>query len=322
MSYVSIIDYYLPNRYTHNMETMYMPIIRFKKGDLDVFSKIGDVDNVLPLLSVDNEFRESYIELLPNRFFYDPIDKDTLDKFKKLVGEKGKNGIPVYHNLNELTNNCCFRLVVNSFSPENSSKNHSDFGNNYLLIDFGDISDSNFFVLEGFLQSMEVQSIMNLGWKGIFVSATCVPRSMSEISSGEEFIERKEWDFFTNLISKYNSYNIHYSDYGTQHPYASVSDFNPKFMTPSAKIRYTLEKKIVIHKGKSVRKHGFDQFSTLSKKLVNSQYYKGKEYSYGDDYIWGCSQAKYTGSLTTWITAELAHHITLITNQLSNLPAS
>lgn len=47
----------------------------------------------------------------------------------------------------------------------------------------------------------------------------------------------------------------------------------------------------------------------------------GREFSWGDNFIFECAQGVHTGNLRQWVTVDTNHHIRLVSEQLANLDA-
>jgi hypothetical protein len=153
-------------------------------------------------------------------------------------------------------------------------------------------------------------------FKNLVISAACMPETMSDFDTNETTSQRRlEWDLWKSLKAKYP---IVYSDYGVLS--TSTQSINPKTMTRSCRIRYSNENEIVVFKGESDKKtKSRVQNPQLASQVLEHECYKGSSYSWGDEYIDKCATgAGGPGNATTWISAEMNHHITLVCEQVSN----
>ena len=303
----------------------YTPILRLKTGEINAVEKLKpETKKILkPLFYFDEIPNDNILEKLPEFFFYDTLGNDNIVKqFKEKINEK--NGIPVIY-LSSLTSNIdsidndkeiCIRLTLEDFDNINIFYQLKNFENKNLIIDFQNINTIPNVILNLLINN--IKPILEKKWNYISIAGTTIPDSMSNIDIGESFIERKEWTLlYKNFVEEFDF--INYSDYTIVNP-TSITDttFDPKMMSPAAKIRYTLEDNFFIVKGKSFRKYGGDQYEELSKKIINSNYYKGENFSYGDSLIKDASIKKIKGNLTTWVTIDINHHIELVASLLSN----
>ena len=103
------------------------------------------------------------------------------------------------------------------------------------------------------------------------------------------------------------------------HP--DFSDFGPN-KNMNAKIRYTVGDKILYFRG-----HGllhpvkdYSQYYHLAHLVRSDSRYRGRSYSFGDNYIDDCANHLISqGSPATWVKADMNHHVTYVTHQVSRL---
>ena len=295
----------------------YLPILKFKKGDLEALKKVSKPDNIIPLFDIEDDFNHKNLELLPNKFFYDADEIDTLNEFSEIISNYSNyNALPVRREYKHVKENCCYRINVDYDLKKLSdtiSLDNKDVSGVSLLIDFIDVSSLQESKIDYAIDILD--GVLNMQWENVFVSGTAIPKSMSLIDIGESLVDRIEWTVLYKKFKKHFT-QINYSDYGIHHPEA-LRGFDPKIMSSSAKIRYTLEEKILILKGRSIKTHGSHQYHDLAKKIVDSGEYMGEKFSFGDKFIKDCSDRKRTGNPMNWITADLSHHFEVVTKQLS-----
>ena len=296
----------------------YLPILKFKKGDLKALEYSKEA-RIIPLFEIQDDINENHFNLLPEEFFYDADDSETLTEFEDLLRKKfkNKNGISVARNYEDIKDISLFRIEIKNVDINKLittfSQCDKDFSKSSLLIDFADVRGIPIAFIDFIISSLN--KICEKKWKNIFVSGTSTPKSMSDVEKGMSLIPRNEWTcLYKRFKEKFE--NINYSDYGIHHPEALIG-FDPITMSVSAKIRYTLEDEFLIHKGKSIKTYGSEQYHELARKIVDSGYYMGENFSFGDGYIKKCSEEKVTGNLTSWIIADLSHHFAVVAKQLS-----
>jgi hypothetical protein len=112
--------------------------------------------------------------------------------------------------------------------------------------------------------------------------------------------------------------SVGYGDYGVIHPDFSQSAPSPN---ANAKIRYTRGQSIHYFRGTSLYKpSNFPQYHELARRVVNSQHYRGQEYSVGDGEMWDCAhRGTRPGNLGTWVRIDQNHHIVSTIEQVGIL---
>jgi hypothetical protein len=160
-------------------------------------------------------------------------------------------------------------------------------------------------------------------WKTITLSSSGFPENLGLVSPRSvETLPRTELDLRDRLISRRRSIPRFptFGDYGICHP--DLLDFDPRIHTPSAAIRYTIEREWLIVKAGSIKKYKLTQFRDLSNTLRTRPEYYGIGYSWGDKYISECADYSVrNGNLTTWRQVGTNHHLTLVGNQIANSPS-
>lgn len=157
-------------------------------------------------------------------------------------------------------------------------------------------------------------------WRLIVIAAASFPEDLSGVnSSSSVVIPRREWTLWQALQRKPKLIpeNLVFGDYAISNPL--IRGLDPRIMRMSASIRYTLAESWLIIKGRNVGQYGFDQYFDLCRKLVNRPEYLGRQYSWGDDFIWRCAHDDSgPGNATTWRKVGVNHHITVVQRQLAN----
>ena len=193
----------------------------------------------------------------------------------------------------------------------------------HLLMDFRSVTEADIYDVA----DMATDFLANLpditDWKTITLSSSGFPENLGGISPRSiDTLPRTELDLRDELVARRRNIPRFpaFGDYGICHP--DILDFDPRVHTPSAAIRYTIEREWLIIKAQSVRKYGFGQFRELSDTLRKRPEYYDSNYSWGDHYIIGCAGCTVgTGNLTTWRQVGTNHHITLVGSQIANSPS-
>ena len=225
----------------------------------------------------------------------------------------------------------CLRLLQEDLEvPNVTYKDANDLieilglskNNVHLLMDFRQVFNDDLYEATEIATNFLANLPDTADWKTIILSSSGFPENLGCISprtigtlSRTELNLRDELFLRKRKIPRFPTFG----DYGICHP--DLLDYDPRF-TPSAAIRYTIERDWLIVKSSSLKKYGYDQFRRLSDFIRKSPEYYGPSYSWGDNYINEC--AAYTvgkGNLTKWREVGTNHHITLVCNQIANSPS-
>lgn len=220
----------------------------------------------------------------------------------------------------------CIRITPDDFSNSLSAR-ISWFISNFdltpntidVIVDLGDIETTK--ASMALMQAkMLLDAIPRIGeYRTLSLAASAYPRTRGSLVSGES-VSRTEWMVYRALaerravVSRLPSF----ADYGVQHP--EFLDFDPRFMTPSAAIRYTLPDEWLFVIGRNVRRHGLEQFRVLSQQLVVRDAFAGPQHCEGCKAILAIANGdRSPGNLETWVVICTTHHITEVANSLANL---
>lgn len=189
-----------------------------------------------------------------------------------------------------------------------------------------DLDAPNFIPLEGF--SKAIHAIVNSfpyldDWRTFSIIGTSFPESLGGIKIGVTTIPRYEWQIYKILINRLIKAKLRlptFGDYAISHP--DIPDLDWRVVKPPVKIRYTIDDRWYIVKGKNYRDYGYGQYQKLSEKILNSVYYHGPTFSWGDEYIYQCANGGKTGHLTMWVGVDTNHHINKVTQDIASFYAS
>jgi len=230
----------------------------------------------------------------------------------------------VKNNLTEVTRVC---LRINSDSlgdydmsvdvPNLLSKLSISQENVDLLLDFGYFTDDQ----KGVYISMAKMTINMFPqiekYNSLTLAMTAFPTNLAGFSTNSIVnIPRSEWVVWNKVVSDGSiKRKPTFGDYAISNP--NLQDIDPRIMQMSASIRYTTDENWHIIKGAGVRRFGFEQFYALSQMLINSPFYKGATFSWGDNMInEKASKVGGTGNATTWRQIGTNHHLSLVAEQL------
>ncbi|HMY17511.1 MAG TPA: beta family protein [Polyangium sp.] len=156
-------------------------------------------------------------------------------------------------------------------------------------------------------------------WRTITCAGSAFPENMTNLAAGIHTIPRSEWTCWALLASTRASLPRlpTFGDYAIAHP--ALVELDPRIITMSANIRYTVTDGWLILRGRSIEKHGSDQYHVFCQTLITRPEYAGNSFSAGDDHINRCaSAATGPGNATTWRRVGTNHHITFVLRQIAN----
>lgn len=159
-------------------------------------------------------------------------------------------------------------------------------------------------------------------WRNLILCCSSFPVNLSQFPKDAiSSIIRFEWLLWKKIKQDKSIARLPiFGDYTAANP--EIIEIDPRFMDRSAAIRYTVENNWLICKGRSVKRFGSAQTYMLSDMLIRHNEYCGKNFCWGDNFIYECAMrtAKGPGSATTWRTVGTNHHITFVVEQLGKLP--
>ncbi len=171
------------------------------------------------------------------------------------------------------------------------------------------------------------QSLSNIKkWRSFIFASGAFPKNLSECRVDEDNpIARIDWNQWLNFLNnKKLQRNPSFADYTIQHPiYLEAT----QFFSPTTSIKYTLEDRWIVMKGKKQKyKYYLANANILSK---DDDFYFGKDFSFGDKFIAekGKHYEKYiknpaikgTGNTEQWLKASINHHLECTADQIADL---
>lgn len=325
----------------------YVPILKFKLGEQNALSqlKIQTKDSIIPLLELiptannNDGFEKKISSCWSNRHYYFDVHEDLYGSYFTLLEQCNPTYVipvltldddydTIQNALKYTENGCALRIYSTDYERLDASltdlvvlglnQNDTD-----LIIDLkvitGALSDK-IIVLNSLLRKIKN---INL-YRSVIISSSSFPENFNSIQqNNHQMFERLESRVHTESISLSQELNFKfvYSDYGI----GSVDYIEPsQFMNPAFKIKYSTNEYYLCYKGLTNKNKGLSitNVSPLCLDLVNSTYFSGRTFSYGDEYIYNIAHniAKSAGNNTTWVTICQNHHIELIVDIISNLP--
>ncbi|MET1247612.1 beta family protein [Sporolactobacillus sp. STCC-11] len=329
---------------------IYVPILKCKKGEKDALDSLNDdlKDQVLPLLEIcpdiiakgtfngASDFWENrqYLLDVSPEYRDELTDQESFELLSKCGNEQVIPVVRLYDSdekimrfNNELSNGFALRLYLEDISDESFSLEFEHFIQSVNLqnvdliidaqsIDTGELSQKTFLIRA----ALELVRNINQFRRVIFASNS-FPSKLDIQKERLVLLPREESTLFSRVSPLFASYGVTpiYSDYAINH--WSYFVFIPG-MQPSFNIRYTTEDNYVIYKGLTTKRGGLniENVRSACQMLVQSPYYFGADFSWGDNeiYLKAVGETTRSGNPTTWRAIGTNHHITFILNHLSN----
>ena len=186
-----------------------------------------------------------------------------------------------------------------------------------VLLDFEDVTVVS---VEQLVERGErvMDELADLGFKDFAAAGSSIPPSIdiavaTPDSTGR--LIRREWTLWRTLRAAYPQYSWLFGDYGVRGP-KSADDIISTHT--NGKIRYTSADIYFIARGHSMQKEGKgEQMYELAQTIINSQYYMGPEFSWGDEEIVRCSRGEFKGTSATWIAIDTSHHMAWVVQEVA-----
>jgi len=268
-----------------------------------------------PLSFLADDSRRNDIKIIP----VTGLDRDSdYQSEVKNINKQDKNGICLRIDSDYIGNPNIEKQLTSIMQLLENNPEGTD-----LILDLGYVTSDQ----EKILTNLLIIAINNFphvnDWRTFTLTATAFPQDLSRIPPKSITpIRRSGWFIWNNLINSEIKRKPAFGDYAIAHP--ELVEIDPRIMTMSANIRYTIESEWLILKGHSVKKEpGFKQFHDLSNLLINRSEYSGRDFSFGDLYIGKCAQREVgSGNATTWRKVGTNHHLAFVIDQITNLAIS
>jgi hypothetical protein len=229
----------------------------------------------------------------------------------------------------------CLRVVRAEFEGGDLRATITRFLNQYafmpeeidLILDMGPVEDMVSFGVAALALAFLAEVPALSQWRTLTLSGSAFPGSMGIVARHSYHrAERAEWLAWRDELYPHRGGMKRlptYSDCAIQHP-KGVEDFDPRLMTGSAVIRYTLDDFWLLIKGESTRRvFPSAQFPLLAVQLA---YGHLRPFFDGNSHCAGCHAIKSAadggngfGSLEVWRRIGTIHHLSKVSDALSAL---
>lgn len=191
-----------------------------------------------------------------------------------------------------------------------------------VVLDFGDISKRSIIEIEEQVDTaLSMLSDYHFNFISIVgCSVTTDINGMVPTINSTGLVVRKELKVWKSVKTFNPDMKFVFGDYGIANP--NVAD---GLIAPDAngKIRYTISDSYFVVRGYS-RRQGEKgaQMHGLCQSLIDSGYYCGADFSWGDGMIEKCANHEkikgrvFVGNPTSWVSIDTTHHMTFVTNEI------
>lgn len=192
-----------------------------------------------------------------------------------------------------------------------------------IVIDLSAITGERVARIRGLFRTYTTAFPNLMRWRTVTIAASAFPRNMSAAQgNGATCIDRVEWLAWLGLYQTRGDLLRlpMFGDYAIQHP-ELMEGYDPRFMPPSANIRYTVDNQWLILKGQSVRRvSGVTQYPALAANLMGRREFMGVGHCAGCADIQRCANgAAGMASGAPWRRIGTVHHLTHVTSQIGQL---
>lgn len=189
-----------------------------------------------------------------------------------------------------------------------------------LLIDLRHLGNKSTKELKDLVIEFLSYKPQGTAYRSIILAGSSALKHVGEIpKDGIGDVLRRELRLWIELLSDAGeATHLTFGDYGVIHP--DFSDQGPN-QNANAKIRYTIAGKIIIFRGhKLFNPSDFPQYHVLAERVRSSAGFRGRNFSFGDQYIDDCADFNSgPGNLGNWVLADMNHHVQYSALQLADL---
>ncbi|HHW36804.1 MAG TPA: hypothetical protein GXX18_06125 [Bacillales bacterium] len=225
----------------------------------------------------------------------------------------------------------CLRLFKSDLSDINHLNQNIDNILQYLKVNIEDVDiiidyrqidpDEKYQIINELILSIAKFPYLKR-WRTFTFLSTSMTKNLSHIPTNTtNELAREEWNIYLELLKQGISRFPSFGDYNISHP--DWFDFDSTKYDRGANLKYTVDSKYIIFRGRGVKKYGFNQMQQLCQNVILHKEYCSKTFSFGDEYIYNCANGtESTGNSETWVRVNVNHHLAFIINCLTNSHAT
>ncbi|OUE44477.1 hypothetical protein BZY95_06350 [Billgrantia desiderata SP1] len=180
------------------------------------------------------------------------------------------------------------------------------------MLDFGDVTNVPVIDIQSKLEA-GVSLLSGFYFRNISIAASSISALIGDMVSEKNstaIVMRREINAWKVVKTLYPRGNLIFGDYGVRNP-NSLED--GPYPDVNGKIRYTFEGGFFVLRGHSMRQFSKGaQYDVLAQALVESPYYMGEEFSWGDR----CASVCPARSPGKWVGFDTNHHIEAVVMEI------
>lgn len=195
----------------------------------------------------------------------------------------------------------------------------------HLVVDFGVLADEGGIRLASRMARYLLGDIPHLeDWQSFTLAAGAFPSALTDVQASVfAEIPRTDWLFWRDTTERLRlGRHPGFGDYAIANP----SIAQGAAFAPAPQIRYTADEHWLILRGRKGVRRGSQQFYDICARIVERAEYAGRDFSWGDEYIWQAAQSAPDsavqlvgpGNASTWRSVATSHHLAKVVDQLTN----
>lgn len=181
------------------------------------------------------------------------------------------------------------------------------------------------------LASMALQTLPDAKlWRTVTLAGGAFPEYLTDVPKHTAHrIDRREWQLYQQTCEDALAAGLRipsFGDYAVAHPDPTTGDVDPKVISISAAVRYTVDDAWLVAKGGLYKATGGRSLGgaaavPVARILAAAPEFCGPDFSAGDLWIDQTARDETNGgSPTTWRRHATSHHLTFVTGSLANPP--
>ena len=170
--------------------------------------------------------------------------------------------------------------------------------------------------------SRAIQNLPYLAsWRQLILAGSSMPNSLKDVCDrgAHDYIVREECAIWSGIQSRGLKRSPAFADYTVVPPQFSEMDTRTIAKHLGPNVKYTLEGRWFVSRGKSFQKNGSDQYFDIAKNVVALPEFRGFNASYGEKFISdrASGESSKSGNPEQWVTAAVNSHVTWQTRRIA-----
>lgn len=161
-------------------------------------------------------------------------------------------------------------------------------------------------------------------WRTFTVLCGSFPKNLEPLELGKNYLLRDEWHRWLEQVTGADAILERLPTYGDYTIQYAVYEEPPPFSNPSASIRWADVDYWVVFRGEALRSKngpGSEQYRGNALLLTELKEFRGEDFCEGERYLFHVATDAIAtpGSPMTWLRAGINHHLTLISETISDI---